>query len=276
VCTPRTVRRQTTMAACVRSGAIYVGRHDSAPSPASPGRAQGYATRAFGGRRPHSSERNRRAHRGTSGFEGGVPRAHGMGAETETKQPPGDDVGNRSLAEELDALVGETRASGAGAGLHVVAFSGGVDSSLAAYLVERAFGSGAGDAGDTAGDAGTGTGARVCVAAIGVSPALPASQLATARQVAAAIGIPLWEVPTDEGRVPEYVANEVRRQRGPRSLSHIALLERKAPRTNMRSVHDALGGPLTTTPRMPTITIYFHFSARSQTTSMNYTTQLEF
>ena len=34
------------------------------------------------------------------------------------------------------------------------------------------------------------------------------SQLAVARGVAEAIGIPLREVPTDEGAVPEYVANE--------------------------------------------------------------------
>ena len=112
----------------------------------------------------------------------------------------------------LEALVRETRASGEGARLHVVAFSGGVDSSLAAYLVHRAFGDGDGD-GNGNGDRGvSGDGIararRGCVAAIGVSPALPAAQLDVARDVAAAIGVELWEVPTDEGDVPEYVANE--------------------------------------------------------------------
>ena len=39
-------------------------------------------------------------------------------------------------------------------------------------------------------------------------PGAPAAQLDVARDVAAAIGVELWEVPTDEGDVPEYVANE--------------------------------------------------------------------
>ena len=116
-------------------------------------------------------------------------------------------------AAHLEALVRETtRASGEGARLHVVAFSGGVDSSLAAYLVHRAFGDGDGD-GNGNGDRGvSGDGIararRGCVAVIGVSPALPAAQLDVARDVAAAIGVELLEVPTDEGDVPEYVANE--------------------------------------------------------------------
>ena len=106
----------------------------------------------------------------------------------------------------------DARASGEGARLHVVAFSGGVDSSLAAYLVHRAFGDGDGD-GNGNGDRGvSGDGIararRGCVAVIGVSPALPAAQLDVARDVAAAIGVELLEVPTDEGDVPEYVANE--------------------------------------------------------------------
>ena len=123
-----------------------------------------------------------------------------------------DDPARDLDAAHLEALVRETRASGEGARLHVVAFSGGVDSSLSAYLVHRAFGNGNGD-GDGDGDRcvpgdGIARARRGCVAAIGVSPALPAAQLAVARDVAAAIGVELWEVPTDEGDVPEYVANE--------------------------------------------------------------------
>ncbi|CAI5466192.1 unnamed protein product [Closterium sp. Yama58-4] len=45
-------------------------------------------------------------------------------------------------------------------------------------------------------------------AVIALSPSLSSSQLTTARHVAATIGIPLWEVETTEGQVPEYVANE--------------------------------------------------------------------
>ena len=108
------------------------------------------------------------------------------------------------LNAELAVLVEETRLSGAGAALHVVAFSGGVDSSLAAYLVHRAFNTKndevASDAtrdeatttvdGTATGNApaaGVEAGVKVpvqhrAVAAIGVSPALPASQLATARE----------------------------------------------------------------------------------------------
>jgi hypothetical protein len=90
--------------------------------------------------------------------------------------------GVSALGAELAALVAETRASGAGASLHVVAFSGGVDSSLAAFLVHRAF-TGADDAERAkTNENGTGVGREVggsaAVAAIGVSPALPASQLA--------------------------------------------------------------------------------------------------
>ena len=101
------------------------------------------------------------------------------------------------LARTLDAMVESTRAAGAGARLHVVAFSGGVDSSLAAYVVHRAFGDGE-----------SGASSPRCAAAIGVSPSLPQSQLQIARDVASHIGIDLWEVPTNEGDVPEYVANE--------------------------------------------------------------------
>eukprot|EP00897_Mesotaenium_endlicherianum_P005608 jgi/Mesen1/5075/ME000252S04184 len=84
----------------------------------------------------------------------------------------------------------ETRELGVGHGMNVVAFSGGVDSSLVAYLVRAAFGEDS------------------CAATIGCSPSLPLVQLERARQVARQIGIQLWEVATREGDVEEYVANE--------------------------------------------------------------------
>jgi len=88
----------------------------------------------------------------------------------------------------LGELVARTREAGTASGLNVVAFSGGVDSSLAAFLVREAFPSN-------------------CVAAIGLSAALPERQLGIARGVARSIGIPLEEIETQEGDDPEYVKN---------------------------------------------------------------------
>ena len=126
--------------------------------------------------------------------------------------PPPRASPDAASVAELDALVEETRRAGSGAALHVVAFSGGVDSSLAAYLVHRAFGEDdappPADASSSPSPASPPPASPSCVAAVGVSPALPASQLATARRIANHVGIPLWEVRTNEGDVPEYVVNE--------------------------------------------------------------------
>ena len=121
------------------------------------------------------------------------------------EEAAGDGDDDARLARELEAMVESTRAAGAGARMHVVAFSGGVDSSLVAHVVHRAFGAGDDDDDDDDDDL-SGASPR-CVAAIGVSPSLPQSQLQIARDVAAHIGIPLWELPTNEGDIPEYVAN---------------------------------------------------------------------
>ena len=129
----------------------------------------------------------------------GVPRPRRT-SRTTTSATSSSDYDDALLAAELESLVEDTRVAGGDAHTHVVAFSGGVDSSLCAYLVHRAFG------GDVTDDDG-GVRARA-YAAVGTSPSLSASQLATARGVAEAIGIPLREVSTDEGAVPEYVANE--------------------------------------------------------------------
>ncbi|OQS07059.1 hypothetical protein THRCLA_00926 [Thraustotheca clavata] len=73
--------------------------------------------------------------------------------------------------------------------LNVVAFSGGVDSSLVAALVHEAFPDNS-------------------VACLGVSAALPFDQLELARKIAMDIGIPLWETPTTEGLDVNYIQNK--------------------------------------------------------------------
>jgi len=72
---------------------------------------------------------------------------------------------------------------------HITAFSGGVDSSLTLQLVSIAF-------------------PETSLAVIGVSAALPAEQLAIARDVARVVDVELLEVATDEGSKVDYVANK--------------------------------------------------------------------
>ncbi|ETM99471.1 hypothetical protein F441_21907 [Phytophthora nicotianae CJ01A1] len=72
---------------------------------------------------------------------------------------------------------------------NVVAFSGGVDSSLAAALVFQVF-------------------PNTSAACIGRSAALSSVQLQQARHVASHIGVPLWECHTDEDKLEGYVANQ--------------------------------------------------------------------
>ncbi|KAL4168401.1 hypothetical protein KRP22_011803 [Phytophthora ramorum] len=100
------------------------------------------------------------------------------------------------LASKVDQLlrIVATRGARAPSGKllpvnNVVAFSGGVDSSLAAALVFRAF-------------------PETSAACIGRSAALSSVQLQQARAVAAHIGVPLWECETRERELDGYVANE--------------------------------------------------------------------
>ncbi|UIZ28814.1 hypothetical protein KXD40_007458 [Peronospora effusa] len=72
---------------------------------------------------------------------------------------------------------------------NVVAFSGGVDSSLTAALVFQVF-------------------PTTSAACIGRSAALSSVQLQQARKVASHIGMPLWECHTDEAKLEAYVANK--------------------------------------------------------------------
>ena len=71
---------------------------------------------------------------------------------------------------------------------NLIAFSGGVDSSVVAALVHKAF-------------------PNTSTAVLGVSNAVHAEQIELARNIASTIGIPLTEVETKEGDIPEYVAN---------------------------------------------------------------------
>lgn len=71
-----------------------------------------------------------------------------------------------------------------------VSFSGGVDSALVAALAVRAFGP------------------EAVVAMIAVSPSLARRELRAARATAAEIGIELAEIPTFEGDVSNYRAND--------------------------------------------------------------------
>ena len=91
-------------------------------------------------------------------------------------------------ASRVASLVALVRSQGRADGANLVAFSGGVDSSVVAALVRRAF-------------------PERSLACVGVSASLPASQLALAREVARSVGIPLREVATGEGAHPEYLAN---------------------------------------------------------------------
>eukprot|EP00566_Odontella_aurita_P001373 CAMPEP_0113548652 /NCGR_PEP_ID=MMETSP0015_2-20120614/13006_1 /TAXON_ID=2838 /ORGANISM="Odontella" /LENGTH=375 /DNA_ID=CAMNT_0000449293 /DNA_START=266 /DNA_END=1393 /DNA_ORIENTATION=+ /assembly_acc=CAM_ASM_000160 len=84
---------------------------------------------------------------------------------------------------------------------NVIAYSGGVDSSLAAALVQRVF------TDKTSGNPGSFSSGSV-TAVLGLSPAVPPEQIETARSVAAVIGVDLLEVSTQEGTDPTYVANK--------------------------------------------------------------------
>uniref|UniRef100_K3W5K4 NAD/GMP synthase domain-containing protein n=1 Tax=Globisporangium ultimum (strain ATCC 200006 / CBS 805.95 / DAOM BR144) TaxID=431595 RepID=K3W5K4_GLOUD len=75
---------------------------------------------------------------------------------------------------------------------NIIAFSGGVDSSLAAKIVHQVF-------------------PQSSVACLGISPSLSKQQLEQAREVARHIRIPLWECYTTESQNEKYVENKGQR-----------------------------------------------------------------
>jgi pyridinium-3,5-biscarboxylic acid mononucleotide sulfurtransferase len=81
---------------------------------------------------------------------------------------------------------------------HLIAFSGGIDSSLVAALVHHQ--------GQNLGDDALLSSSSVR-AVLGISPAVPIEQIHLARTVAKHIGVPLQEVETNEGHDGEYIAN---------------------------------------------------------------------
>lgn len=77
---------------------------------------------------------------------------------------------------------------------HVIAFSGGIDSSVVAALIHQS--------------ADHSSGMESVKAVLGLSPAVPADQIHLAEQVAATIGIDLVQIPTTEGQDETYIAND--------------------------------------------------------------------
>lgn len=107
------------------------------------------------------------------------------------------------LEKRIDGLLGIIAARGAAAvnlretyhssvTNNVIAFSGGVDSSLVAALVHCVFP----------------TNSAAC---LGVSPSLSDHQHQQAIKVAQEIGIPLWECKTSEGENEQYISNQGQR-----------------------------------------------------------------
>lgn len=92
------------------------------------------------------------------------------------------------LSSRLHDLLQTVQAQGTAEGLNLIAFSGGVDSTLVAALVKRVF-------------------PERTLAMLGVSQSLPLEQLRLARRLAQQLQVPLEELETHEGKLSGYVAN---------------------------------------------------------------------
>mmetsp|Transcript_14492 Transcript_14492/g.27269 ORF Transcript_14492/g.27269 Transcript_14492/m.27269 type:complete len:434 (-) Transcript_14492:118-1419(-) len=108
----------------------------------------------------------------------------------------------------VDSLLSYTESLVDSSASNIIAFSGGVDSSLVAALVHRVFhsrsSSNSSSSCSSTGD--TMTKGQV-KAVLGVSNSLPQRQLLLARQIASFIGIDLVEVSTGEGSDQNYIEN---------------------------------------------------------------------
>jgi uncharacterized protein len=110
---------------------------------------------------------------------------------------------NKNPMELVDRLLQRTSEMMDPHAANVIAFSGGVDSSLVAALVHRVFNH------HTIDDTSSFTRQRGSIQAVlGISPAVPQSQIIMARTVANTIGIDLTEVPTSEGSDETYQRND--------------------------------------------------------------------
>ena len=98
----------------------------------------------------------------------------------------------------VDDLLDRTSKLIAPTGSNLVGFSGGVDSSLVAYLVHQSFHNNSNRASQSG---------ESVKAVLGISHAVPTEQIHTARQVASFIGIDLLEISTTEGNDPMYIQN---------------------------------------------------------------------
>lgn len=97
----------------------------------------------------------------------------------------------------VDELLQYTRSLMNGAQHHMIAYSGGIDSSLVAALVHKSASTSSSNSGSE----------ETVQAVLGLSPAVPSEQVVLAEQVASFIGISLEQIPTTEGTDAIYIEN---------------------------------------------------------------------
>lgn len=112
---------------------------------------------------------------------------------------------NNESMELVDSLLRRTSEMMNPHAANVIAYSGGVDSSLVAALVHRVFS----DYHNTQSPSNSNNSKMGTVQAVlGISHAVPQTQIDVARKVADFIGIPLMEVSTAEGSDEAYIRND--------------------------------------------------------------------